>query len=314
MGGFLLLPEDELILIAHLLDAEGLTLLASDDLADGPQELDVLTGPLSLPTPPRPNTDPTEPPHFTFWAHQLGPLRPWADAPQPTTFSERVHRLVNEESVPDFESLLDDERSPILRWSRASWHDSGALCPGLLQGQARPSAQQPSELRRLHARVQRWRQREGVALNPFEHAPDELPVEPPRNVGPFRCRAPEARFRRQHRCDTAVMTAPLLAVEDAVRAVVDHDDERLAVIAPDAGDLYQWTRDYGSHGTLELVLPPGTSQEWDIEWTDMRDGGKHVAVGMWTRQEGRSDLTLELHLHRDHDGRWLPRVLHLHVL
>ena len=141
MGGFLLLPEDELILIAHLLDAEGLTLLASDDLADGPQELDVLTGPLSLPTPPRPNTDPTEPPHFTFWAHQLGPLRPWADAPQPTTFSERVHRLVNEESVPDFESLLDDERSPILRWSRASWHDSGALCPGLLQGQARPSAQ-----------------------------------------------------------------------------------------------------------------------------------------------------------------------------
>jgi 7,8-dihydro-6-hydroxymethylpterin-pyrophosphokinase len=41
----------------------------------------------------------------------------------------------------------------------------------------------------------------------------------------------------------------------------------------------------------------------------MRDG-----VGMWTRQEGRSDLTLELHLHRDDEGRWRPRILDLHVL
>jgi hypothetical protein len=106
----------------------------------------------------------------------------------------------------------------------------------------------------------------------------------------------------------------LLAVEEAVRAVVDHDAERLATLAPDAGDLYLWTRDYGSHGTVELVMPPGRPEDWDTEWTDMVDGGKHVAVGMWTRQEQRSDLTLELHLHRDEGERWQARILDLHVL
>jgi len=114
-----------------------------------------------------------------------------------------------------------------------------------------------------------------------------------------------------------VMTVPapaLLAVEEAVRATVDHDAERLATLAPDAGDLYLWTRDYGSHGTVELVMPPGRPEEWDTEWTDMADGGKHVAVGMWTRQEQRSDLTLELWVHPDVGGRWRARILDLHVL
>lgn len=77
-------------------------------------------------------------------------------------------------------------------------------------------------------------------------------------------------------------------VEEAVRAIVTHDDERLSVLAPDTGDLYHWTRDYGTHGTVDLVMPPGPAAEWDIEATDMADGGKHVAAGMWTKQEGRS--------------------------
>ena len=46
----------------------------------------------------------------------------------------------------------------------------------------------------------------------------------------------------------------------------------------------------------------------------MHDGGKHVAVAMWTLQEGRSDLTLEIRLHSDANGRWRPRILDLHVL
>ncbi len=106
----------------------------------------------------------------------------------------------------------------------------------------------------------------------------------------------------------------LLAVQDTVRAVVDHDDDRLALMAPDVGDLYLWTRDYGKYGVVELVMPPGQPGEWSIDWVDMDDGSKHVAVDMWTRQEGRSDLTLELELHQDDTGRWRPRVLDLHVL
>lgn len=112
------------------------------------------------------------------------------------------------------------------------------------------------------------------------------------------------------------MTAPadaLRAVEETVRAVVDRDHDHLVVVAPDADDLYLWTRDYGQYGSVELVMPPGPPQEWDICWTDMSDGGSHVAVGMWTRQEGRSDLTLELHLHSV-DGQWRSRFLDLRVL
>jgi hypothetical protein len=112
---------------------------------------------------------------------------------------------------------------------------------------------------------------------------------------------------------TTRSSGELLAVEEAVRAVVDHDDHRLALLAPDAGDLYVWTRDYGRHGTVDLVVPPGTPEEWDIDWIDTHDAGKHVVVAMWTRQEGRSDLALELHLSSDDDGHWRPRILDLHV-
>ncbi len=66
MGGFLLLPEDELVLVAHLLDVEGLKLLASIDLREGPSSMDGLSGPLPLPAPPRPNVEPSEPLELTF--------------------------------------------------------------------------------------------------------------------------------------------------------------------------------------------------------------------------------------------------------
>lgn len=104
------------------------------------------------------------------------------------------------------------------------------------------------------------------------------------------------------------------AVEETVRAVVAHDDERLSVLAPDAGDLYLWTRNYGAHGTVDLVIPPGPPAEWRIQATDMIGDGKHVAVGMWTKQEGRSDLTLELELREAHPDQWKARILGLHVL
>jgi hypothetical protein len=106
----------------------------------------------------------------------------------------------------------------------------------------------------------------------------------------------------------------LHAVEDAVQAVVTHDDERLKVLAPDAADLYVWTRTYGSYGSIELLIPPGAPAQWRIETTDLVDGRKHVAVEMWTKQEGRSDLTLELQLREVGPDEWEPRVLDLHVL
>jgi hypothetical protein len=109
-------------------------------------------------------------------------------------------------------------------------------------------------------------------------------------------------------------TAALRAIEEAVRAVVGHDHERLRVIAADVGDLYVWTREYGSHGTVDLVMPPGSVDEWLLDICDVKDGSKQVIVDMWTDQEGRSDLSLELELREAATDVWEARVLNLHVL
>jgi hypothetical protein len=109
-------------------------------------------------------------------------------------------------------------------------------------------------------------------------------------------------------------TAALHAIEDAVRAVVGHDHERLRVIAAEVGDLYVWTRQYGSHGTVDLAMPPGSVDEWPLDVCDAHDGSKHVVVDMWTEQEGRSDLSLELELREADPDVWETQVLDLHVL
>ena len=48
-------------------------------------------------------------------------------------------------------------------------------------------------------------------------------------------------------------------------------------MAPDVGDLYVGTRDYGAYGDVELVLPPGESAQWSTDAVDVVDGRKHVA-------------------------------------
>jgi hypothetical protein len=118
---------------------------------------------------------------LTFWVPQLGELLAMSEAPLPTTQIERVHRMVNE----GLESFIDYERSPILSWQRTTWHATGALCPGRLTAQTRPRKDQPVQLLRLLARVERWMKQKGVKLNSFDHAPDELSVERPLNEKPF---------------------------------------------------------------------------------------------------------------------------------
>jgi hypothetical protein len=128
MAGFLLLPEDEVALVAHLVEVESLTRLAHDDLSFGPPVAGPLPAPLPLDHPDR----------FTFWVPQLGDL----DG-----------------------ACVDYERAPILVWRRSRWHGSGALCPGRLSAQARARKDQPKALLRVHERVERWMKREGTKLH-----------------------------------------------------------------------------------------------------------------------------------------------------
>jgi hypothetical protein len=68
----------------------------------------------------------------------------------------------------------------------------------------------------------------------------------------------------------------LRAVEEAVQDVVGHDQERLAAMAAEFDDLYLWTRVYGAHGVADLVLPPGSPAEWEIDWLETQPCG-----GVW---------------------------------
>ena len=96
----------------------------------------------------------------------------------------------------------------------------------------------------------------------------------------------------------ALSAAELAGVERAVRALAEHDTPTLEAMGAYRGgaDIYTWTRDYGDLGTVELVVPPGEPHEWPIDVYRWEDGGCAVDVGMYTRQEGWSDLTLVLRL------------------
>ena len=89
--------------------------------------------------------------------------------------------------------------------------------------------------------------------------------------------------------------AELAAVVEAVRAVVERDREALDAIDAYAGgdDPYTWTRGYGRWGEVELVMPPGDPRSWEMH-VMRNEAAARVEVEMWTRQEGRSDLTLKL--------------------
>ena len=80
-------------------------------------------------------------------------------------------------------------------------------------------------------------------------------------------------------------------------------------------DLFTWTRDYGAFGDVHLVVPPGPPGEWDVDAvrvTAERGTTYDVLVGMWTEEEGRSDLSLDVELRLEATG-WTAIARDLHV-
>jgi hypothetical protein len=115
-----------------------------------------------------------------------------------------------------------------------------------------------------------------------------------------------------------VLTAgELQAVVDVVHALVAKDVGLLRSVGAydDGADPYLWTRDYGDWGDVEMVVPPGEPRDWsgDVMQWEAEPGFSSVAVDMWTAQEGRSDLTLELEL-TTAAGSTTIRFKDLHVL
>lgn len=95
------------------------------------------------------------------------------------------------------------------------------------------------------------------------------------------------------------LTEPeLTAVVALVVALVEQDRPTLDAAGaydwPNA-DPYTWTRDYGRWGQVDLIVPPGDPHHWS-GGVGPRGDITGVVVDMWTRQEGPSDLSLEVEL------------------
>lgn len=111
--------------------------------------------------------------------------------------------------------------------------------------------------------------------------------------------------------------ADLEAVRDAVEAVVARDEGRVRALLADpehASTFWTWADDYGAHGKLDLVMPPGPAATWEIDAVRLADGtGFSVDVPVWVAS-GRTDLTLQLRVERDETGSSEVLLEDMHVL
>lgn len=111
----------------------------------------------------------------------------------------------------------------------------------------------------------------------------------------------------------------LTVVVGFVIALVEHDRSALeaagAYDSPDA-DPYRWTHNYGSWGSVDLIVPPGDPRHWAGGVLRLDDSPVSVAivVDMWTEQEGPSDLSLEAQLIPGINGDMTTRFANLHVM
>jgi hypothetical protein len=202
----------------------------------------------------------------------------------------RVRELLDEESA-EVDALDAWENTPLLLACFSEVHHPDVIAV-LRERGADPYR------RNVHWDTPRSQAYERYLLSGFDPLGDLPAPEPP---------STEADQLTQE--ETAVTVA-------AVRAVVQQDRPAMeAMKAYEHGDPYEFTRDYGRWGDVHVVMPPGDPRTWVINVTRGDDGGwVAVEVEMWTREEGRSDLTLELELERSPDGRLLAEFSNLHVM
>jgi hypothetical protein len=81
---------------------------------------------------------------------------------------------------------------------------------------------------------------------------------------------------------------------------------------PDS-DLSIWIRNYGNAGATIVPLPDEAWAQADAGPVDARPGQWWVVVPLWTREEGRSDLSLEATI-TEPSGKISVVIDNIHVL
>jgi hypothetical protein len=108
--------------------------------------------------------------------------------------------------------------------------------------------------------------------------------------------------------------AELAAVAALVKAVVERNFDQLSLMVrpehqpDDLEELYVWTKGWRDYDEMTLLMPPGHPRDWQIYTDNAEPDGSYrfVVVDMWTKEEGPSDLSLEMDVVR----AWF-RLLHV---
>jgi hypothetical protein len=108
----------------------------------------------------------------------------------------------------------------------------------------------------------------------------------------------------------------LAALVRFVRALVDHDEVALREAgAFDHGDPYEFTRRWRLWDHVDVIMPPGEPRTWQMDvYRRGSDLPVSIVCDMFTVQEGRSDLSLEVDLVAGEDGAPLVSFGNLHVM
>jgi hypothetical protein len=81
--------------------------------------------------------------------------------------------------------MIDVARTPVICWRRPLWYRMhSCVVAGRLGSMAARRKEQPPELLRLHAQVDRWLRGPTTKVNPFRHC-SGLPVPEPSNLSTF---------------------------------------------------------------------------------------------------------------------------------
>jgi hypothetical protein len=116
--------------------------------------------------------------------------------------------------------------------------------------------------------------------------------------------------------DEVLSEDELAALVRFMRALVDHDEAVLREAgAYDQGDPYEFTRRWRLWDHVDLIMPPGEPRTWQMHVYRREEAlPASIDFDMFTVQEGRSDLTLEVDLLAGADGGPVVRFGSLHVM
>ena len=104
----------------------------------------------------------------------------------------------------------------------------------------------------------------------------------------------------------------------AVDAVVRRDVDRVRELSyppwrKHAEVFWTWADEYGDLGPLDLIMPPGDMEDWDVYILALTNC-LAVHVEMWADGVGQTDLTLEMELYTSDDGRAGAELRDMHVM